>query len=42
MLTISRRYAPAADEEWLFTEVGWVARQHPSYPGEILGELRLE
>ena len=41
VLTVSRRYVPSAGEEWLLTEVGWVARQHPSYPGEAFGELRL-
>lgn len=41
-LIVSRRYAPSSDEEWLFTEVGWVARRHPSYPGQVFGVLRLE
>jgi len=41
VLAVARRYVPAAGEEWLFTEVGWVARQHPNYPGEVFGELEL-
>lgn len=41
VLTVSRRHVPSFGEEWLFTEVGWVARQHPSYPGEVFGELKL-
>lgn len=42
VLAVSRRYVPVAGEEWFFTEVGWVPRQHPSYPGQVFGELELD
>ncbi len=39
VLTVSRQYTPSAAEEWLCTEVGWVARRLPSNPGEVFGNL---
>ena len=35
---VKRRYAPSATEEWYQTAYGWVARLHPSSPGEVFGE----
>jgi hypothetical protein len=36
---VKRRYAPSAAEEWFQTAYGWVARLHPSSPGEVFGEV---
>jgi len=36
---VKRRYAPSAAEEWYQTTYGWVARLHPSSPGEVFGEV---
>jgi hypothetical protein len=40
ILTVTRQYAPSANEEWFFTEVGWVARKLESIPGAIFGSLQ--
>ena len=39
VLTVSRQHIPSANEEWLLTEVGWVARRLPANPGEVFGNL---
>jgi len=39
---VKRRYAPSATEEWYQTAYGWVARLHPSSPGEVFGEVAPE
>ncbi len=41
-LQVTRRYAPSPGEEWLKAERGWIARLHPSSPGEVFGELELD
>jgi hypothetical protein len=38
-LPVSRRYAPSAQEEWFETAQGWIARLHPSAPGEVFGDF---
>ena len=38
-LVVNRQFTPSANEEWLLTEVGWVARRLPTSPGETFGEV---
>jgi hypothetical protein len=39
VLSVTRQHMPSANEEWLLTEVGWVARRLPTNPGEVFGDL---
>jgi len=39
-LTVTRQHIPSANEEWLLTEVGWVARRLLANPGEVFGDLK--
>jgi hypothetical protein len=40
-LAVTRHYTPSPGEEWLLTDVGWVANRLPSIPGQVFGDLTL-
>jgi hypothetical protein len=41
LMPVTRQYIVSPTEEWLQTDVGWIARRHPDYPGEEFGQMTL-